>query len=449
MDDLFAPDPPPPPRAADATRPLAERMRPRRLRDLVGQDEALGADTPLGRALTSGRLPSLVLWGPPGCGKTTLARCLAAEVGATLLEYSAVRVGIKELKGVMAEAAKLRAHGTAAPLLFLDEIHRFNKAQQDALLPHVEAGDVILIGATTENPSFQVNAALLSRCRLVVLAPLAPEAVVDLLRRATDDPRGLGDRDLEVTEDALEVLARRSGGDARFALGNLDLAATVAREEGVRLDATLADRVLAQAPVPHDRAGDRHFDLISALQKSVRNSDAQAGVYWLARILEGGEDPLYVARRLVRIASEDVGLAEPRALEQAVSATRAVQQLGMPEGALALAQATVFLAQAPKSNALETGYLAAVAAIRDGATDPVPLHLRNAPTAAMKELGYGDGYHYSHDAPGGVSAMECLPSSLAGTVFYRPTDRGFEAEAAERLRAAWRRAHPQSDGSQA
>jgi len=390
----------------------------------------------------------MILWGPPGCGKTTLARCLATEVGTSLLEYSAVRVGIKELKGVMQEAAKLRRHGATAPLLFLDEIHRFNKAQQDALLPHVEAGDVVLIGATTENPSFEVNAALLSRCRLVVLAPLTPGAIADLLRRALSDPHGLGDRDLTAHDDALEILARRSGGDARFALGNLDLAATVCAEEGTDLDASVAERVLAQAIVPHDRAGDRHFDLISALHKSVRNSDVQAGIYWLARMLEGGEDPLYVARRLVRIASEDIGLADPRALEQAVSATRAVQQLGMPEGALALAQTTVYLAQAPKSNALETGYLAAVAAIRDGATDPVPLHLRNAPTATMKELGYGEGYRYAHDEADGVAAMECLPPGLAGTVFYRPTERGFEAEAAARLREAWRRAHPRSDGKQ-
>jgi putative ATPase len=431
---------------ARAGTPLAARLRPRALDEIVGQRKALGPATALRRSIESGELPSLILWGPPGCGKTTLAACLAHATGATFLAYSAVRVGVKELKTTMTEAARLRGHGRRAPVLFLDEIHRFNKAQQDALLPHVEAGDVILIGATTENPSFEVNAALLSRTRVVVLEPLSEEDLLVILQRALRDPRGI--EGMQAGEDVLRILAQRAGGDARFALGSLELAARAAQRQGrAAIDAVLAESVVAEAHLVYDKAGEEHFNLISALHKSLRNSDAQAGLYWLARMLESGEDPLYVARRLVRFASEDVGMADPQALVQAVSASRAVQQIGMPEGALALAQACVYLAQAPKSNALYTAYQAVQQAIAAGARDPVPHHLRNAPTALMKELDYGKGYRYAHDERDGVAAMECLPPSLLGRVFYRPTQRGFEAEAAARLRQAWKLAHPRDRGA--
>lgn len=424
--------------------PLADRMRPRNMDEIVGQERALGEGTVLRTAIERRELPSLVLWGPPGCGKTSIARCLAHAVGATFLPYSAVSVGVKELKAVMSDARKLRRAGGRAPLLFLDEIHRFNKGQQDALLPYVESGDVILVGATTENPSFEVNAALLSRCRVVVLDPLSPDALVRLLERALhDSERGLGASGVEAPDEALRLIAERSGGDARFALGSLELAATAALHRDDHLIAVdLAEKVLAEAHLVYDKQGEEHFNLISALHKSLRNSDVQAGVYWLVRMLESGEDPLYVARRLVRFASEDIGLADPQALVQATAAFDAMHSIGMPEGALALTQAVVYLAQAPKSNALYRAYQAAQRAIEQGKRDPVPLHLRNAPTRLMKEVGYGKGYRYAHDESEGVAAMDCLPESLQGSVFYRPGDRGFEAEAAQRLRAAWRLAHP-------
>ena len=416
--------------------PLAERMRPRRLDDVVGQDQALGPGTMLRAALDAGRLPSLVLWGPPGCGKTTLAACLAREVGATFLAHSAVRVGVKELKAVMAEAGKLRRTGARAPVLFLDEIHRFNRAQQDALLPAVEHGDVVLIGATTENPSFEVNAALLSRCRVVVLDALDEEALVTVQRRALERDDALAG--IEAEDEALRRIARASGGDARFALGSLELAARDAATAGGAVDVERADRVLREAHLVHDKSGEEHFNLISALHKSLRNSDAQAGLYWLARMLEAGEHPNYVARRLVRFASEDVGLADPQALVQANAAASAVDRIGMPEGKLALAQACVYLAQAPKSNALYRGYGAAQRAVTEHPGLPVPLHLRNAPTDLMRDIGYGKGYRYAHDDTTGVAPMPCLPDEIRDDVYYRPTERGFEAEVAGRLRTAWK-----------
>jgi putative ATPase len=342
----------------------------------------------------------------------------------------------------MADAGRLRETGARAPVLFLDEIHRFNKAQQDALLPSVERGDVVLIGATTENPSFEVNAALLSRCRLLVLEALSPDHLVTVLERALDSSRGLASTGVIAHEDALKFIAERSGGDARFALGALELACTAALRENATIDTAVAEGVLATTHLVYDKAGEEHFNLISALHKSLRNSDAQAGIYYLARMLESGEDPLYVARRLVRFASEDVGLADPQALVQANAAADAVHRLGMPEGALALAQAAVYLAQAPKSNALYAAWKGATAAIRDGARHPVPLRLRNAPTRVMKDLGYGDGYDYAHDHEQGVAPMRCLPDEIADRVFYRPTDRGFEVEAGDRLREAWRRSQP-------
>lgn len=418
--------------------PLAERMRPRELSEVIGQEDLLGEDSPLGIAIAQGSMPSLILWGPPGCGKTTLAACLARALGATFLPYSAVRVGVKELKAVMADAGRLRKAGGRAPVLFLDEIHRFNKSQQDALLPSVETGDVILIGATTENPSFEVNAALLSRCRLLVLEALDVQDLVRLLARALESERGLGPKAPEAPESALLRIAERSGGDARFALGALELAAATALGKASAITPDIVDEVLATTHLVYDKAGEEHFNLISALHKSLRNSDAQAGIYWLARMLESGEDPAYVARRLIRFASEDVGMADPDALVQATAAADALHRLGMPEGALALVQATVYLAQAPKSNALYSAWKAVTRSIRDGARQPVPLHLRNAPTGMMKDLGYGKEYDYAHDHDAGVAPMRCLPTELADRVFYRPTERGFEAAAAARLREAWR-----------
>ncbi len=443
MNDLFESSTPPPSDKSSRA-PLAERMRPRKLAEIVGQERALGEGTILRAAIAQHELPSLVLWGPPGCGKTSLARCLAEAVEVQFLGYSAVSVGVKELKAVMTQAQKLHRMGGKAPMLFLDEIHRFNKAQQDALLHFVEAGDVILVGATTENPSFEVNAALLSRCRVVVLEPLTPDAILELLHRALqDEERGLKLESVEAEVEALRIFAERCGGDARFALGSLELAVSSTKKaRRRRIDTTLAEKVLAEAHLIYDKQGEEHFNLISALHKSLRNSDAQAGIYWLTRMLESGEDPLYVARRLVRFASEDVGLADPQALVQATTAFTAVHQIGMPEGALALAQTAVYLAQAPKSNALYRAYGAVKQALREGASGPVPLHLRNAPTKLMGELGYGANYRYAHDESEGVAAMDCLPASLEGRVFYRPTERGFEAEAAKRLREAWRLAHP-------
>ncbi len=435
--DLFDPSPetPEPAPAHEpgdaAPAPLADRMRPRSLDEVVGQDDLVGPDGPLRRLLQADALPSLLLWGPPGCGKTTLARVLATGADARFLEYSAVQVGSKELKQVMAEAEKLRRATGRRTILFLDEIHRFNKAQQDALLPWVERGDVTLIGATTENPSFEVNSALLSRTRLFVLAPLTPAAVRELCERALSAPQGLAGA-LELETDALDMLADLSEGDARAALGMLETVAAAAAP-GARLDAAEVANVIRTRAPRYDKAGDEHFNLISALHKSLRNSDAPAAVYWLARMLEGGEDPLYVARRLVRFASEDVGLADPDALARTISARDAMHFLGMPEGALALAQAAVYLALAPKSNALYRGYGQAKAEVARGPNPPVPLHLRNAPTRLMKGLGYGQGYVYAHDTEDGLGDMTCLPEGLTQNEFYRPGRRGFERELAERM----------------
>ncbi|MBK6732869.1 MAG: replication-associated recombination protein A [bacterium] len=420
--------------ANGALAPLADRMRPRTLDEVVGQVHLIGPDGPLRRLLQAGNLPSLLLWGPPGCGKTTLARLVAGLGGARFLEYSAVAVGSRELKEVMAEAGRLQRATGRRTILFLDEIHRFNKAQQDALLPWVERGDVTLIGATTENPSFEVNSALISRTRLFVLAPLSVEDVGRLLRRAAAAPQGLDGRPA-FADEALDLLARLSEGDARAALGLLESVAAAAGDEGAEapLDAAAVTRLVQTRAARYDKAGEEHFNIISALHKSMRNSDPQAAVYWLARMLESGEDPLYVARRLVRFASEDVGLADPDALVRTIAARDAAHQLGMPEGALALAQAAVYLALAPKSNALYRAYSAAAAEVAGGTNPPVPLHLRNAPTRLMKEVGYGDGYVYAHDLPEGLGEMTCLPDELAGTAFYQPGRRGFEAELAGRI----------------
>ena len=444
--DLFAKDDPlGPGRAQDIpsadpetiAAPLAERMRPATIDEIVGQDELLGPDRPLRRLIESDALPSLLLWGPPGCGKTSLARAIAGQTDAHFLEYSAVQVGSKELKAVMSEAAKIRRSLGRRTIIFLDEIHRFNKAQQDALLPWVERGDVTLIGATTENPSFEINAALLSRTRLFVLQLLDETHLTLILRRALDEQRGLADKAPAFTDEALGTLAIMSDGDARVSLNLLEMAAAAGRkgqdDTTAPLDTDDITRMVRDRSIRFDKAGEEFYNLISALHKSLRNSDPDAAMYYLARMLEGGADPLYIARRLVRCASEDIGLADPNALVQVIAARDAVRFVGMPEAALALAQACVYLALAPKSNALYKGYKAAAEEVRTGVTPPVPLQLRNAPTPLMKQLGYGNGYRYAHDEQGGVAAMDCLPDRLCGRRFYEPTARGLEKRYAERL----------------
>src|SRR5262245_51804165 len=420
--------------------PLADRMRPRTMDEMLGQEEALGDGKPLRRAIEADQLRSLILWGPPGSGKTTLAHVIRRRTRNHFVAMSAVLSGVKELREVLAEAELLRKRDQRRTIVFIDEIHRYNKAQQDALLQHVERGDVVLIGATTENPSFEVNAALLSRCRVVVLQPLTATEVGQLLRRAlADEERGLAALRPEAAEDAVAFLAEASDGDARTALNVLELAVTTIEpaEDGRRVvDAAAMREAFARKSLLYDRAGEEHFNLISALHKSVRNSDADAGLYWLARMLEGGEDPLYVARRLVRFASEDIGLADPQALVLAMAAQQAVHFIGLPEGALALAELVVYLAAAPKSNAVYRAYGEATQDALETRAEPVPLWIRNAPTGLMKDLGYGKGYAYAHDEEEGVSGMDCLPEALLGRRYYRPTDRGGEASLKERLEAA-------------
>ena len=416
--------------------PLAERMRPRTFDELVGQRELLAPDRPLRAAIERDTLQSIILWGPPGTGKTTIARLIATVTRAHFIAFSAVLAGIKEIRAVMAEAEAARRELGRRTILFVDEIHRFNKAQQDAFLPRVEAGDIVLIGATTENPSFEVNAALLSRSKVFVLQPLATEETAAILRRALDDPeRGLGSAEIAADDDALAAIARHASGDARVALNLLELAATLAGAG--RIDRTLLARAIQKRALLYDKSGEEHFNLISALHKSLRNSDPDAGVYWLARMIEAGEEPLYIARRLVRFASEDVGNADPNALTVAVAAKEAVHFIGMPEGNTALAQAVTYLATAPKSNAVYAAYSQAAADAHEQVAEPVPLHLRNAPTRLMKDEGYGRGYAYAHDDPDGVTGMDCLPPALAGRRYYRPTARGYEKEVARRL-DAWR-----------
>jgi putative ATPase len=415
-------------------------MRPRTLDEIVGQDDILAPGKPLREAIERDLLQSIILWGPPGTGKTTLARVIADVTHAHFVPFSAVLAGIKEIKEVMAVAQDRRRRMGRRTIVFVDEIHRFNKAQQDAFLPRVEAGDIVLIGATTENPSFEVNAALLSRSKVFVLKGLPAEAVEGILQRAlTDRDRGLGTMDINVTGDAVAAIARFANGDARSALNLLEFAAgsapidpeTMVRQLGLeQLDQSIQRRALL-----YDKGGEEHYNLISALHKSMRNSDPDAAVYWVARMLEAGEDPLYIARRLIRFASEDVGNADPQALTVAVAAKDAAHFIGMPEGNTALAQAAIYLATAPKSNAVYNAYNAAAADAHTQAAEPVPLHLRNAPTKLMKQLDYGKGYEYAHSDRDAVTGMDCLPSSLAGKTYYEPTERGFEKEIKRRLEA--------------
>ncbi|HEY7409705.1 MAG TPA: replication-associated recombination protein A [Vicinamibacteria bacterium] len=415
-------------------------MRPRTLEEIVGQEEALGPGAPLRRAIEKDALPSLILWGPPGSGKTTLAHVVRLHTKAHFEAMSAVLSGVKELREVLRQAEDRLAREGRRTIVFIDEIHRYNKAQQDALLSHVEKGDVALIGATTENPSFEINAALLSRCRVVVLRPLGTDDLVGVLERAlADAERGLGASRARVAPEALRFLAQAADGDARTALNVLELAVTTSppgADGETAVDLPEMQQAFARKALLYDKAGEEHFNIISALHKSLRNSDADAGLYWLARMLEAGEDPLYVARRLVRFASEDVGLADPQALVLAVAAQQAVHFIGLPEGALALAELAVYLAAAPKSNAVYRAYgQASEDALRTRA-EPVPLWIRNAPTPLMKELGYGVGYRYAHDEAEGVSEMECLPEGLRGRRYFEPTERGAEEALGRRLEAA-------------
>jgi putative ATPase len=434
MDSLFPEEP-----AAGAARartPLAERMRPRTFDEFVGQEELLAPGRPLREAIERDLLQSIILWGPPGTGKTTLARIIADTTKARFVSFSAVLSGIKEIREVMTEAERLRRTAGRRTIVFIDEIHRFNKAQQDAFLPRVEAGDIVLIGATTENPSFEVNAALLSRSKVFVLHGLNTEEVAAILSRALKDAeRGLGSQSVAIDDETTRAIALYANGDARAALNLLELAVASAPivDGQRRIDADRVAQAIQRRALLYDKSGEEHYNLISALHKSMRNSDPDASIYWLARMVEAGEDPLYIARRLVRFASEDIGNADPQALTVAVAAKDAVHFIGMPEGNTALAQAALYLATAPKSNAVYEAYsMAAEDAHRDVA-QPVPLHLRNAPTRLMKELDYGKGYQYAHDEADAIADMSCLPSALADRKYYAPKDRGFEKEIKRRL----------------
>ncbi len=414
--------------------PLAERMRPRTLEEYVGQEHLLGPGKPLRLAIENDDATSMIFWGPPGTGKTTLAKIIAQRTQSSFIEFSAVLSGIKEIKQVMADAEKA-SHLGSRTILFVDEIHRFNKAQQDAFLPYVERGTIRLIGATTENPSFEIIAALLSRCRVYTLKGLTEEQIVALLRRALSDvERGLGSSGITAEDEALATIASYSSGDARNALNALEVAVrlTQGRKEKV-LTKAIAAEAMQRRVLLYDKKGEQHYDIISALHKSVRNSDPDASLYWLGRMLEAGEDPMYVARRVVRMAVEDIGLAAPEALNLCLSAKDAMHFLGHPEGELALAQAVVYLALAPKSNAVYMAYNAVRSDIAATAAEPVPLHLRNAPTKLMKELDYGKGYQYAHDVEGRVADMECLPPSVAGHRYYFPTNEGREKLLAQRM----------------
>ena len=433
---LFSPSP--------LAQPLASRMRPRTLEDFCGQQHLVAPGKVLRNLIDADTGPSMIFWGPPGVGKTTLARIIAGRTKAEFIDFSAVSSGVKEIRAVMQQAEEARMFG-GKTILFVDEIHRFNKAQQDAFLPYVEKGSIILIGATTENPSFEINSALLSRCKVFVLKALTPEELTGLLRRAVQSKQGFGMQKVDIADELLEMIAQFASGDARTALNTLEMAVLNGRREGdvTVVDKPLLEQCVSRKSLLYDKNGEEHYNLISALHKSMRNSDPDAAVYWLARMLEAGEDPLYIARRLIRFASEDVGLADPRALELCVAAYQACHFLGMPECNLNLTQAVVYLSLAPRSNALYKAYEHAKKDAMTMLDEPVPLVIRNAPTKLMEQLHYGEGYVYAHDTEEKIAAFDCLPESLAGTRYYEPTEAGAEGRFKQKYEAvtAWRQEH--------
>lgn len=425
--------------------PLAARMRPKNLSEFAGQQHLIGEGKILSRLIESDKVPSMIFWGPPGVGKTTLAQIIAGKTKANFITFSAVTSGIKEIRNVMQQADRYARFGEKT-IVFIDEIHRFNKAQQDAFLPFVEKGSITLIGATTENPSFEVNGALLSRCKVFVLKALETDDIEQLLKRAIADPRGYGSERVNTTDDMLHMIAEFANGDARSSLTTLEM---VVLNGDVQPDGTIditmetLEQCISRKSLLYDKDGEEHYNIISALHKSMRNSDADAAVYWLARMLEAGEDPLYVARRVTRFASEDVGLADPRALEIAIAAYQACHFIGMPECSVHLTQAVIYMALAPKSNAMEVAYFAARDDAQEHMAEPVPMNIRNAPTSLMKGLGYGKGYKYAHDYEDKITAMQCLPDSLTGREYYKPTEQGVEGRFKERLNSikAWKKTH--------
>ncbi len=430
--------------------PLPARLRPKTMDEIVGQKHLLGEGKVLRRIIEQDAVSSMIFWGPPGVGKTTLANVIANHTKANFINFSAVTSGIKEIKTVMKQADDNRRFGVKT-IVFVDEIHRFNKAQQDAFLPFVEKGSIILIGATTENPSFEVNGALLSRCKVFVLKALDEDAIMELLHRAVESPKGFGDQKIDISDDVLSLIAHFANGDARTALSTLEMAILNGDQEGDLTTVTkdTVEQCTARKSLLYDKTGEEHYNLISALHKSMRNSDPDAAVYWLARMLEAGEDPLYVARRVTRFASEDVGLADPRALEIAVAAYQACHFIGMPECTVHLTEAVIYLSLAPKSNAMEAAYLSARKDALDQLAEPVPLHIRNGVTNLMRELGYGKGYRYAHDTEEHITDMRCLPDSLLGKEYYRPTEMGLEGRFKERLEKIkeWKQAQEDNNSS--
>ena len=434
----------------NSSQPLAARMRPRNLDEYVGQEHLVGKGKVLRTMIERDSVSSMIFWGPPGVGKTTLAQIIAAGTNAQFITFSAVTSGIKEIKNVMQQADRMTALG-ARTIVFVDEIHRFNKAQQDAFLPFVEKGSIILIGATTENPSFEVNGALLSRCKVFVLHQLSQDNIAELIRNAISDPRGFGDMEVRISESEINALAAFTNGDARTALSTLEMMVLNAEHdidsntgrEIVTITSDDFEQCTSRKSLLYDKQGEEHYNIISALHKSMRNSDADAAVYWLARMLESGEDPMYIARRVTRFAAEDVGLADPRALEISVAAFQACHLIGMPECSVHLTEAVIYNALAPKSNAMEVAYMQAAADANKTIAEPVPLHIRNAPTRLMKELDYGKGYIYAHDTEDKIADMECLPENLRGTEYYHPGNQGFEPRFKERYEAIkkWREEH--------
>ncbi|MCR5774745.1 MAG: replication-associated recombination protein A [Lachnospiraceae bacterium] len=425
--------------------PLAARLRPQNLDEYVGQDHLVGPGKVLRRLIENDQITSMIFWGPPGVGKTTLAHIIAQQTQARFITFSAVTSGIKEIKEVMLEADKLKSYGQKT-ILFVDEIHRFNKAQQDAFLPFVEKGTIILIGATTENPSFEVNGALLSRCKVFVLKGLTGDDIVNLLMNALKSPKGFGGQKIDIDEDLVRMIATFSNGDARRALSTLEMAVLngdMDAEGGITVTRQTIEQITGKKALLYDKNGEEHYNLISALHKSMRNSDPDAAVYWLARMLEAGEDPLYIARRVTRFAAEDVGLADPQALPLAIAAYQACHFIGVPECNVHLTEAVIYMALAPKSNSMETAYLSARDDALNDLAEPVPLVIRNAPTSLMDELGYGHGYKYAHDYEDKLTDLQCMPDNLLGTEYYHPGDQGEETRFRERLEyiKKWKEQH--------